>query len=173
MPTRFETLEAPIICAVYCSSIVSDSMAALPVLDHHKPKSMHPRNANSVRKPAESALNLSLFSSTPLPPPPPPSVKSNSWETSGPDHQEGDKDNGSSTVTRRRRSCGSSGGGSSRRCYAVDAEMVTVRLTSGEEKRAMVSVGIVNDRLETVLYSRVAVPEGCEVVDGAFARVHG
>lgn len=143
-------------------------MAALPVLGHHKPKSTHPRNANSVRKPAESVLNLSLFSSTP--PQPPPSEKSNSWENSDPDHQEEGKDNSNSNGTRRRRSCASSG---SRRCYAVDAEMVTVRLTSGEEKRAMVSVGIVNDRLETVLYSRVAVPEGCEIVDGAFARVHG
>lgn len=58
--------------------------------------------------------------------------------------------------------------------YAIDAEMVTV-VGPGDldKRRAMVSVGIVNDRLETVLYARVAVPRGCKVTDGAFARVAG
>lgn len=58
--------------------------------------------------------------------------------------------------------------------YAIDTEMVTV-IGPGElpARRAMVSVGIVNDRLETLLYGRVAVPKGCKVVDGAFARVEG
>lgn len=107
--------------------------------------SAHPRSANSVRKPAESLLNLSLFSPAKT--------------------------------------------GTTGRCYAVDTEMVTVAVLEGAagapageeqvdarkrgERRAMVSVGIVNDRLETVLYSRVAVPRGCVVTDGAFARVHG
>lgn len=60
-------------------------------------------------------------------------------------------------------------------CYAVDTEMVTI---TGPEvslpaQRAMVSVGVVNERLETILYGRVAVPQGCEVIDGAFARAEG
>lgn len=52
--------------------------------------------------------------------------------------------------------------------------MVTV-VGPGElpERRAMVSVGIVNDRLETLLYGRVAVPKGCTVIDGGFARTEG
>ena len=60
------------------------------------------------------------------------------------------------------------------RYYALDTEMVTVR-GPGElpARRAMVSVGVVNERLETLLYGRVAVPSGCEVVDGAFARMEG
>lgn len=58
--------------------------------------------------------------------------------------------------------------------YAVDAEMVMV-VGPGDapERRVMVSVGIVNQRLETVLYSRVRVPDGCQVTNGAFARVEG
>ncbi|CAM9506281.1 unnamed protein product, partial [Laminaria digitata] len=61
-----------------------------------------------------------------------------------------------------------------RQCYAIDTEMVTVVGPGGlPARRAMVSVGIVNDRLETILYGRVAVPRGCEVTDGAFARVEG
>lgn len=58
--------------------------------------------------------------------------------------------------------------------YSFDAEMVTVK-GPGElpERRAMVSVGVVNERLETVLYARVAVPNGCHVTDGAFARAQG
>lgn len=60
------------------------------------------------------------------------------------------------------------------RYYALDAEMVTV-VGPGElpARRAMVSVGVVDERLETLLYGRVAVPRGCEVVDGAFARMEG
>lgn len=58
--------------------------------------------------------------------------------------------------------------------YALDAEMVMV-VGPGElpARRAMVSIGVVNERLETLLYGRVAVPEGCEVIDGAFARMEG
>lgn len=71
---------------------------------------------------------------------------------------------------------GKEGGGDRRgeKCYAVDAEMVTV-VGPGElpERRAMVSVGIVNERLETVLYGRVALPRQAKVTDGAFARVQG
>lgn len=60
------------------------------------------------------------------------------------------------------------------RFYAIDAEMVTI-VGPGElpARRAMVSVGVVNERLETLLYSRVAVPKGCEVTNGAFARMEG
>lgn len=61
-----------------------------------------------------------------------------------------------------------------RHCYAVDAEMVTaVGPGDAPERRIMVSIGIVNERLETVLYARVRVPEGCRVTNGAFARVEG
>lgn len=58
--------------------------------------------------------------------------------------------------------------------YAVDAEMVTV-IGPGEmpERRAMVSVGVVNERLETLLYGRVAVPRGSKVTDGTFAKTEG
>lgn len=60
------------------------------------------------------------------------------------------------------------------RYYALDAEMVTV-VGPGElpARRAMVSIGVVNERLETLLYGRVAVPSDCEVIDGAFARMEG
>lgn len=60
------------------------------------------------------------------------------------------------------------------RYYALDAEMVTVA-GPGElpARRAMVSIGVVNERLETLLHCRVAVPDGCEVVDGTFARMEG
>ena len=60
------------------------------------------------------------------------------------------------------------------RHYAVDVEMVDV-VGPGEapERRAMVSVGVVNEHLETMLYGRVAVPRGCRVTTGAFARVEG
>lgn len=60
------------------------------------------------------------------------------------------------------------------RFYALDAEMVTV-VGPGElpARRAMVSIGVVDDRQETLLYGRVAVPSGCEVIDGAFARMEG
>lgn len=114
-------------------------MAVVPQRPVVEPEPLHPRNANAVRKPSESLLNLSLFCS--------------------------------SGNRRELPLCGdvvAAAGG----CYAIDAEMVTVRVR-GRDTRAMVSVGIVNDRLETVLYSRVAVPEGCEVIDGAFARVQG
>lgn len=40
-------------------------------------------------------------------------------------------------------------------------------------RRAMVSIGVVNERLETLLYARVAVPRGCKVTDGVFARMQG
>ncbi|CAM9963348.1 unnamed protein product [Pylaiella littoralis] len=65
-------------------------------------------------------------------------------------------------------------GVSGTRFYAIDAEMVEI-IGSGDlpARRAMVSVGVVNERLETLLYSRVAVPEGCKVTDGAFARMEG
>lgn len=58
--------------------------------------------------------------------------------------------------------------------YAVDTEMVTV-VGPGEmpERRVMVSVGVVNERLETLLYGRVAVPRGSRVTNGAFARTEG
>ncbi|CAN0175982.1 unnamed protein product [Ectocarpus sp. 4 AP-2014] len=60
------------------------------------------------------------------------------------------------------------------RYYAVDIEMVTIE---GPEdlpaRRAMVSVGVVDERLETLLYGRVAVPRGCKVTDGVFARIQG
>lgn len=62
----------------------------------------------------------------------------------------------------------------SRQYYAVDTEMVTVS-GPGEapERRVMVSIGIVNQKLETVLYARVRVPQGSHVTNGAFARVEG
>lgn len=60
------------------------------------------------------------------------------------------------------------------RYYALDAEMVTI-VGPGElpVRRAMVSIGVVNERLETLLYGRVAVPNGCEVIDGTFASMEG
>ncbi|CAM9446423.1 unnamed protein product [Scytosiphon promiscuus] len=58
--------------------------------------------------------------------------------------------------------------------FSFDAEMVTVKGPEElPERRAMVSIGVVNERLETVLYARVAVPKGCQVIDGAFAREQG
>ncbi len=60
------------------------------------------------------------------------------------------------------------------RCYAVDCEMVTIAGPGSlPRRRAMVAIGVVNERLETLLHGRVAVPRGCEVVDGTFARMEG
>ncbi|CAM9930059.1 unnamed protein product [Ectocarpus fasciculatus] len=58
--------------------------------------------------------------------------------------------------------------------YAVDIEMVTIEGPDDlPARRAMVAAGVVNERLETLLYARVAVPRGCKVTDGVFARMQG
>ncbi|CAN0215488.1 unnamed protein product, partial [Discosporangium mesarthrocarpum] len=66
------------------------------------------------------------------------------------------------------------GNGKCSTCYALDTEMVTV-VGPGDapSRRVCVSIGVVDQNLEVILYSRVRIPEGSEVVDGTFARLEG
>jgi len=56
--------------------------------------------------------------------------------------------------------------------YALDCEFITVR-SRGVEKRAVVSIGIVDNQLELILYSRIRIPEHFTVVDDSFVRTRG
>lgn len=66
--------------------------------------------------------------------------------------------------------------GSHVRAYAVDCEFIQVRQGKGPDARAFnvtVSVGIVSEMLETILYARVKQPPRCQVWDDSFARTVG
>jgi len=62
------------------------------------------------------------------------------------------------------------------RAFAVDCEFIQVRQGKGLDAREFsvtVSVGIVSEMLETILYARVRMPARCQVWDDAFARTVG
>jgi len=62
------------------------------------------------------------------------------------------------------------------RAYAVDCEFIQVRQGKGPDAREFnvtVSVGIVSEMLETILYARVKQPARCQVWDDSFARTVG
>lgn len=62
------------------------------------------------------------------------------------------------------------------RAYSLDCEFIKVRQGKGPEARTFnvtVSVGIVSEQLETILYARVKAPERCQVWDDSFARTVG
>lgn len=60
------------------------------------------------------------------------------------------------------------------KAYAIDCEFIQVRQGKGPEARQFpvtVSVGIVSQTLETILYARVKQPPRTQVFDDSFARV--
>jgi len=64
----------------------------------------------------------------------------------------------------------------SQRAFAVDCEFIQVRQGKGPDAREFsvtVSVGIVSEMLETILYARVRMPARCQLWDDSFARTIG
>ena len=62
------------------------------------------------------------------------------------------------------------------RAFALDCEFIEVRQGKGEALRhykVTVSVGVVSEQLETILYARVKQPPRTQVFDDAFARTQG
>ena len=58
--------------------------------------------------------------------------------------------------------------------FAFDCEMVSAVFSPGAaSERYVVSVGVVDERLEKILEARIKVPAGCTVVDDSFARAEG
>jgi hypothetical protein len=59
--------------------------------------------------------------------------------------------------------------------YAFDCEFIKVRdLASGQiNQKAVCSIGVVDDRLEKILYTRIKKPLNSEVVDDSFVRTRG
>lgn len=62
------------------------------------------------------------------------------------------------------------------RSFAIDCEFIKVRQGKGETLQTWevtVSVGVVSEELETILYARVQAPPRTQVFDDAFARTQG
>jgi len=58
--------------------------------------------------------------------------------------------------------------------FAIDCEMIMVEGPHGlPERKVTVSVGIVDERLETIMYARVMKPRGSRVTDDSFVRTTG
>jgi hypothetical protein len=62
------------------------------------------------------------------------------------------------------------------RAFAVDCEFIEVRQGKGGAERTFrvtVSIGVVSEQLETILYARVKQPQRTQVFDDSFARCAG
>ena len=61
-----------------------------------------------------------------------------------------------------------------RPAYAIDCEMVVVKAKRGEATtQSVVSVGVVDEQMEQILYARVKLSADCDVLDDSFVRVQG
>ena len=57
--------------------------------------------------------------------------------------------------------------------YAFDCEMIQADFPGQDRFQCVVSVGVVDERLEKILEARIKIPPGCRVVDDSFARAQG
>ena len=57
--------------------------------------------------------------------------------------------------------------------FALDCEFIQVLNAEKNVQKIVVSIGIVDDRQEKILYSRIRKPEGSTVIDDSFVRTRG
>mmetsp|Transcript_1991 Transcript_1991/g.3778 ORF Transcript_1991/g.3778 Transcript_1991/m.3778 type:complete len:369 (-) Transcript_1991:707-1813(-) len=57
--------------------------------------------------------------------------------------------------------------------YAVDCEMIEVYMQDGKVQQAVVSIGVVDESMEVILYARVRKPANSVVVNDTFVRTAG